>query len=48
MQSGYAGILVKSFAYRAAESDLNLVLWRFGPELPTQITLADDEGRLST
>ena len=48
MQSGYAGILVQSFAHRAAESDLNLVLWRFGPELPTQITLVDDEDRLST
>ena len=48
IQAGYAGILVPSFAYRASESDLNLVLWRYGSELPTQITLVDDEGRLSS
>ena len=48
IQAGYAGILVPSFAYRASESDLNLVLWRYGSELPTQVTLVDDEGRLSS
>lgn len=47
IQAGYAGILVPSFAFQASKSDLNLVLWRYGSELPTQITLVDDNDRLS-
>lgn len=47
IQDGYAGILVRSFAYRASESDLNLVLWQYGSELPTRVTLVDDDHRLS-
>ena len=47
IQKGYAGILVRSFVLGASASDLNLVLWKYGPELPTQVLLVDDEGRLS-
>ncbi len=47
VQDGYAGILVRSFAYRASESNLNLVLWQYGAELPTRVTLVDDDHRLT-
>ena len=43
---GYAGMQVRSFAKGATENNLNLVLWIWGPELPTQLRLVDDEGRL--
>ena len=46
IQDGYAGMLVQSFSDRASELDHNLVLWEFGPDLPTQITLVDDDDRL--
>ena len=48
IHAGYAGILVPSFAYKASQSDLNLVLWRFGTELPTQATLMADDGSVSS
>jgi RES domain-containing protein len=44
--SGFAGIEVRSFASGAAEADLNLVLWVWGPDRPTKLRLVDDEGRL--
>ena len=47
IQEGYAGILVRSFVRGASASDHNLVLWKYGAELPTQVILVDDEGRLS-
>lgn len=47
IQEGFAGILVRSFVGGASASDHNLVLWKYGPELPTQVLLVDDEGRLS-
>jgi RES domain-containing protein len=44
---GYQGLLVRSFAPGASESDLNLVLWHWGETPPAQLTLIDDERRLS-
>ena len=44
---GYAGIRVRSFAAGTGADDLNLVLWRWGPERPNRIALIDDEGRLT-
>ena len=44
---GYAGIRVRSFAAGAGAEDLNLVLWRWGPEWPNRVVLIDDEGRLT-
>lgn len=41
-----AGILVRSFAPGAAAQDRNLVLWRWGPDLPHKIDVYDPEGRL--
>jgi RES domain-containing protein len=43
---GYRGLLVRSFASGASESDLNLVLWQWGKALPARLILIDDEGRL--
>lgn len=44
---GYHGLLVRSFAPGAGESDLNLVLWKWGAGAPARLTLIDDENRLS-
>ncbi len=43
---GTAGIVVPSFAPGADESDRNLVLWDWGPELPHRVTVFDPSGRL--
>ncbi|MCX8280044.1 RES family NAD+ phosphorylase [Phyllobacterium sp. 0TCS1.6C] len=44
--SGIAGILVPSFAPGAEEDDTNLVLWRWGQDLPHKVTVFDPSGRL--
>ena len=44
---GYVGMLVRSFATGADPDDLNLVLWRWGAELPVRVVLIDDEATLS-
>jgi RES domain-containing protein len=44
--AGAAGLLAPSFAAAAAANDVNLVLWRWGPKLPTQVTVFDPSGRL--
>jgi hypothetical protein len=44
---GYSALLARSFAPGASRRDLNLVLWRWGDELPARLTLIDDEGRLA-
>lgn len=43
---GYRGLLVRSFAPGANETDLNLVLWVWSDAAPARLTLIDDEGRL--
>lgn len=45
--TGYHGLIVKSFAPGANHGDLNLVLWRWSDAAPCQLTLIDDENRLS-
>lgn len=47
MANGFNGLLVKSFAPGAKDSDLNLVLWRWSDRPPSRLTLIDDEKRLS-
>ena len=47
LRSGYAGLLVRSFAVGATANDLNLVLWRWGPTAPARLELIDDENRLA-
>ena len=45
--AGYAGVRVRSFAVGASADDHDLLLWRWGADLPTRVILIDDEGRLS-
>ena len=45
--AGYAGMRVRSFAPGAGDSDLNLVMWKWGEGRPARVVLIDDEGRLS-
>jgi len=47
LRAGYHGLLVRSFAAGATPDDLNLVLWRWGPEAPARLELIDDENRLT-
>jgi RES domain-containing protein len=44
--SGCAGILVPSFANGATADDQNLVLWRWGPDLPHRVAVYDPTGKL--
>ena len=46
VSAGYAGMRYRSYAIGATESDVNLVLWRWGSELPNRVILIDDENRL--
>jgi RES domain-containing protein len=45
--AGYHALLVRSFAPGASGKDLNLVLWKWGDDAPSRVTLIDDENRLS-
>ena len=47
MATGYAGMRVRSFAAGAGVDDVNLVMWRWDSERPTQVMPIDDEGRLA-
>ena len=44
--NGHAGILVPSFANGATPDDQNLVLWRWGPDLPHKVAAYDPMGKL--
>jgi RES domain-containing protein len=44
---GSAGLLVPSFQANPGGA-LNLVLWRWGPDLPHRLTLIDDDRRLTS
>ncbi|HZL00159.1 MAG TPA: RES domain-containing protein [Caulobacteraceae bacterium] len=46
LAQGFAGALVPSFANGATASDRNLVLWRWGPDLPHKVMAYDPSGRL--
>lgn len=43
---GHAGMLVPSFVPGAAADAINLVLWRWGPDLPHRVHVFDPAGRL--
>lgn len=43
---GASGVLVPSFAVGATPRTTNLVLWRWGPDLPHRVTVHDPRGRL--
>lgn len=44
--SGHSGALVPSFVPGATAADVNLVLWRWGPDLPNKVDVYDPSGRL--
>lgn len=43
---GASGMLVPSFARGARDHMANLVLWRWGPDLPHKVEVHDPQGRL--
>ena len=45
--AGFADLFVPSFARGAVARDLNLVLWRWNTRADDDVTVVDDEGRLS-
>lgn len=44
--TGYAGILIRSFAPGAGPEDLNIVLWSWGNTRPVRLIPIDDDRRL--
>jgi RES domain-containing protein len=44
--SGHRGILVPSFVPGATDTNMNLVLWQWGPDLPHKVDVYDPSGRL--
>ena len=44
--SGHNGMLVPSFVPGATDGNINLVLWRWGPDLPHRVDVYDPSGRL--
>lgn len=47
IEAGYVGMLVRSFAAGTDIDELNLVLWKWGDDRPSRVTLIDDESRLA-
>lgn len=43
---GFAGLIAPSFAPGATAENNNLILWRWGPDLPTRVIVFDPGGRL--
>lgn len=46
LKSGHAGTLVPSFAHGARSDMANLVLWKWGPDLPHKVDVYDPSNRL--
>ena len=46
ISAGFAGMRVGSYALGASDRDVNLVLWRWGEELPSRIVSIDEGIRL--
>ena len=44
--AGHSGIIVPSFVPGATDANSNLVLWRWGPDLPHRVEVYDPTGRL--
>jgi len=43
---GYVGMLAPSFAPGATADNCNLILWRWGPDLPSRVSVYDPSGRV--
>ena len=46
MSDGVAGVIAPSYAPGATAEDRNLILWKWGPDRPYQVTVHDPSGRL--
>jgi RES domain-containing protein len=46
IEAGCAGIIVPSFAARAGERDINLVLWHWARDKPHMVIVVDEDNRL--
>jgi RES domain-containing protein len=46
LATGITGIVVPSFAKGAVQADINVVFWDWGPNLPHQVRVIDDDQRL--
>ena len=44
--AGHSGMLVPSFVPGATDANVNLVLWRWGPDPPCKVDVFDPTGRL--
>ena len=44
---GYAGMIAPAYYRAAGPEERNLVLWKWGDELPSRVRLVDDDGRLT-
>lgn len=44
--SGRSGIIVPSFVPGASQANVNLVLWKWSPDLPYKVDVCDPSGRL--
>lgn len=45
-RKGFAGILAPAFFPGATAANCNLILWRWGPDLPAKVSAYDPTGRL--
>jgi RES domain-containing protein len=45
--AGFTGLLIRSFAHGATDTNLNLVLWRWNTTKADRLDVIDDEARLS-
>lgn len=43
---GFAGAIIPSYVPGATADDINLVLWKWGPDLPHKISVFDPDSRL--
>mgnify|MGYP002780083749 FL=1 len=46
IEAGCAGIIVPSFAVRAGERDINMILWHWTRDRPHMVCVVDDDNRL--
>jgi RES domain-containing protein len=46
MADGFAAMIVPSFARGAGPEDRNLLIWRWGPDTSTRLSVIDDHDRL--
>ena len=47
ISAGYAGMIAPAYYRGAGPEERNLILWKWGGELPSRVRLVDDEGRLT-